>query len=184
MAAQTKSTDERTLRWVLRGTVAVLLLGVAAYLIKGANTTSRPKVESNGATTSRVKGFQQIGFTVRSAEGVTSRHCGLLALTVAQQDQGLMNRTNLGGYDGMLFQFVAPTTVEFYMKDTLIPLSIAWFGSNGRYLSATDMPPCTVVNCPLYGAAGPYTVALEVPEGQLGHVGIGPGSTLTVGGSC
>ncbi len=180
----TAHPDERTLRWVLRTAVALLLVAVATYLIKGADTTNRPRVETDGAGTSRVKGFQQIAFTVRSAGGVTSRHCGLLALTVAQQDQGLMNRTNLAGYDGMLFQFVDPTMIEFYMKDTLIPLSIAWFDASGRYVSGTDMPPCKVVDCPLFCAAAPYTVALEVPEGQLGHVGVGPGSTLSVGGSC
>jgi len=96
-----------------------------------------------------------------------------------------MNRTNLAGYDGMLFQFSAPTTVDFYMKDTLIPLSIAWFDGSGHFVSATDMTPCpTQDNCPLYGAASPYTDALEVPEGGLGRLGIGPGSVLTVGGSC
>jgi uncharacterized membrane protein (UPF0127 family) len=71
------------------------------------------------------------------------------------------------------------------MKDTLISLSIAWFDASGNYVSATDMTPCgSAAVCPLYHAAGPYTVALEVALGQLGHVGVGPGSTLSVGGSC
>ena len=109
----------------------------------------------------------------------------LLALTVPEQEQGLMNRTNLAGYDGMVFQFPAPTTVEFYMKDTLIPLSIAWFDASGRLVSSTDMTPChTQESCQLYGAASQYTDALEVPLGSLGRLGIGPGSVLTVGGSC
>jgi uncharacterized membrane protein (UPF0127 family) len=178
------ATDKR-LRWVFVVATAVLVLAVGVYLIERAHTTKRPTVATNGATTSRVQGFDQIGFSVRSANGSTARHCGLLALTTAQQDQGLMNRTDLAGYDGMLFQFVEPTTVQFYMKDTLIPLSIAWFASNGRYLSATDMTPCGDAKvCPLYGATGAYTVALEVREGQLGHVGVGPGSTLSVGGGC
>ena len=175
---------ERTLRRVLWAAAAILVLAVAAYLTKGVNTTARPKVLTNGATTSRVKGFQQIGFTVRAADGATARYCGLLALTTAQQDQGLMYRTNLAGYDGMLFQFIDPTTIEFYMKDTVIPLSIAWFDAGGHYVSATNMAPCQTAVCPLFGAAAPYTVAIEVLEGGLGHLGIGPGSTLTVGGAC
>jgi uncharacterized membrane protein (UPF0127 family) len=165
--------------------VAIFVLGVAAFLIRGADTTSRPRLDTNGARPSRVAGFDQIGFVVRAADGTTSRHCGLLALTTAQQDQGLMNRTDLAGYDGMLFQFLDPTSTEFYMKDTLIGLSIAWFDQSGRFVSTTDMTPCgTAINCPLYAAADPYTVALEVPTGQLGQVGVGAGSTLTVGGSC
>lgn len=179
------ASDDPRLHWVLRAAVIVLILGVGAYLVKGADTTQRPKVETKGATASRVSGFRQIAFTVRSAEGMTTKHCALLALTVAQQDQGLMNRTDLAGYDGMIFQFVEPTTVEFYMKDTLIPLSIAWFDAAGRFISSTDMAPCsTQADCPLYAAAGAYTDAIEVPQGQLGHLGIGPGSTLSVGGAC
>lgn len=96
-----------------------------------------------------------------------------------------MNRTDLAGYDGMLFEFPAPTTTQFYMKDTLISLSIAWFDAGGHFVSATDMTPClTAAVCPLYQAAAPYTVALEVPAGQLGHLGVGTGSSMTVGGSC
>jgi hypothetical protein len=71
------------------------------------------------------------------------------------------------------------------MKDTLIPLSIAWFDAAGRYVSETDMTPCgSATICPLYHAAAPYTVAVEVAKGGLGHLGIGAGSSLTVGGSC
>jgi uncharacterized membrane protein (UPF0127 family) len=178
--------QERPLRGIYWAALALLVVAVGAFLIKGANTTQRPKVDTNGAAPSRVAGFDQIRFTVRAADGTTTRHCGLLALTTAQQDQGLMNRTDLAGYDGMLFQFVEPTTVEFYMKDTLIPLSIAWFDHTGMLVSSTDMQPCpmAVAVCPLFSAGAPYEVALEVPEGQLGHVGVGIGSVLTVGGAC
>lgn len=96
-----------------------------------------------------------------------------------------MNRTDLAGYDGMLFQFGQPTTVEFYMKNTLIPLSIAWFDASGHFVSSTDMTPCrTQDNCQLYAAVSAYTDALEVSEGGLGRLGIGTGSSLTVGGGC
>jgi uncharacterized membrane protein (UPF0127 family) len=184
MSPVPNSTD-KALRWTYVAAVVLAVLGIIGFLIRGADTTSRPIVETNGATTSRVKGFDQIGFTVRSADGATSRHCGLLALTTAQQSQGLMNRTDLAGYDGMLFQFVTPTTTQFYMKDTLISLSIAWFDASGHFVSSTDMAPCgSAAVCPLFSSAAPYTDAIEVLEGQLGHVGSGPGSTLSVGGSC
>ena len=177
-------TDPR-LRWLLGVSVAIFILAVGLFLIRGANTTKRPKVDSNGAVSSRVAGFDQIGFSLRAADGTTSHHCGLLALTQAQQNQGLMNRTDLAGYDAMLFQFVAPTATQFYMKDTLIPLSIAWFDANGHFVSAADMSPCgTALVCPLYAATSPYTVAIEVTKGGLGHLGAVAGSALAVGGSC
>lgn len=177
--------SDPALRWAIRVALAILVVGVAVYLIRGADTTSRPTIETNGARPSRVAGFDQIGFSVRSPAGARSRHCGLLAITPAQMNQGLMNRTDLAGYDAMLFQFPEATTTQFYMKDTLISLSIAFFDVSGQFVSATDMTPCgAAAVCPLYRATGPYTVAIEVPLGQLGHVGAGPGSTLSVGGSC
>lgn len=187
MAAVTvaPASEASALRWTLRAAVILLVVALAAFLLRGVTRTARPRIDTNGARPSRVAGFQQIGFAVRGANGVTSRHCGLLALTTAQQNQGLMNRTDLAGYDGMLFQWLDPTTTQFYMKDTLISLSIAWFDDNGRFVSATDMAPCgAAATCPLYGARAPYVVALEVPKGQLGPLGVGAGSTISVGGSC
>jgi uncharacterized membrane protein (UPF0127 family) len=175
----------RRIMWVLATALVILALAVGLFLIRGVTTTQRPRVDTNGARPSRVAGFDQIAFTVRASGGAVSRHCGLLALTTAQQDTGLMNRSDLAGYDGMVFQFLDPTTVQFYMKDTLIALSIAWFDTAGRFVSATDMPPCgSAAICPLYAAKAPYVLALEVPQGGLGQVGVGPGSSLSVGGSC
>jgi uncharacterized membrane protein (UPF0127 family) len=156
-------------------------MAVAAALLVACSHQSA----NNGIRPSRVSGFDQVAFSVSAKGGPASRHCGLLALTQAQHDRGLMNRTDLAGYDAMLFQFSAPTTTQFYMKDTLINLSIAWFDAGGRFVSATDMQPCgSATVCPLFGAAAPYTVALEVPRGRLGSLGVAAGSTLTVGGSC
>ena len=114
----------------------------------------------------------------------TSR-CALLAQSALQQEQGLMNQSNLRGYDGMLFVFPADTTVSFYMKDTPLPLSIAWFDTAGRFVSSTDMEPCLdKPDCPTYSAAAPYRYALEVPKGGLGALSIGDGSVISVGGPC
>ncbi|MDP9074349.1 MAG: DUF192 domain-containing protein, partial [Actinomycetota bacterium] len=59
------------------------------------------------------------------------------------------------------------------------------FDVTGRYVSATDMTPCpTADGCPLYGATAAYTLALEVPQGQLSQLGVAAGSTISVGGAC
>src|SRR5207253_5731136 len=102
-----------------------------------------------------------------------------------QRDAGLMFRHDLAGYDGVIFRWTEPTTEQFWMKNTLLPLSIAWFDQSGRFVSATDMVPCPKnANCPLYGAAAPYTIAIEVMKGGLGGLGVGPNSTIHVGGPC
>ena len=155
-----------------------LLLLVATLLV----TTACGSGGGDKAGRSRVDGFGEIAYRV---EGSTARRCALLAETAAQHGQGLMNRRDLAGYDGMLFVFEADTGAQFYMKDTLIPLSIAWFDAAGRFVSSTDMVPClTSSDCPLYPAAGPYRYALEVEKGGLGPLGIGPGTVLSIGGAC
>ena len=70
--------------------------------------------------------------------------CMLLAETEAQHNRGLMQVTDptLGGYDGMLFRFDADTNDQFYMRNTPMPLSIAFIASNGDVVSTTDMAPC------------------------------------------
>ena len=177
-------------RWVViaAGVVLVAVVGFLLFRKLDGGWSSNPV--ANGASPSKsVPGFDQVGFQVGGGSAVTTgagtRHCALLALTRDQQDRGLMNRTDLAGYDGMIFHFPDPTTTQFYMKDTLIPLSIAWFDASGRFVSQTDMPPCPPASvCPLFAAAGPYTDAVEVLQGRLSSIGIGPGSTLAVGGAC
>ncbi len=75
----------------------------------------------------------------------------------------------------MLFRYDEDTNERFWMKDTLIPLSIAFLDAEGRVLVILDMEPCVADPCPLYEAGAPYRMALEVNQGafeQLGaHVG-------------
>ena len=128
-------------------------------------------------------GYTETAFRIAPGPGLT--HCALLADTEAKRQRGLMGRRDLAGYDGMLFVFTTDTTETFYMRNTPLPLSIAWFDASGRFVSSTDMVPCLDRrDCPTYGAARPYRFALEVPRGGLGGLGVGPGATLVSGGTC
>jgi uncharacterized protein len=131
-------------------------------------------------------GFGEVAIGVRQPDGSVSGWCVLLAMTMAQRQQGLMRVEDLGGYSGMLFVFDQDSQASFYMANTPMPLSIAWFDAEGELVSTTDMDPCLDpnANCPTFPADGPYRFALEVPQGGLGDLGIGPGSRLSVGGSC
>jgi len=167
------------LRW---GAGALVLIGLVAFLTIGANRPADPHLLSH-PTRPQVAGFGEISYRIDRAP--TNDRCALLADTDAQQQQGLMNRTDLAGHDGMLFRFQNDTRVGFYMKDTLMPLSIAWFDAEGNFVSETSMEPClTQVDCPNYYAAKPYRYALEVAKGGLVDLGIGQGSHLSVGGAC
>ena len=87
--------------------------------------------------------------------------------------QGLMGVIDLGGLDGMLFVFEETTDVGFWMKDTLIPLDIAFFDSGGAFVAVLTMAPCTDDPCPVYHPSGTYRYAVETPVGDLGFVGEG-----------
>ncbi len=158
--------------------VLVVTAVLTTVVLLGANRPADPQLLS----------FPEISFRIQGGPGdatAAAERCALLADTPEQHQRGLMGRTDLGGKDGMLFRFDTETSTSFYMKDTLIPLSIAWFNSEGVFVSAADMEPCPDdVGCPTYSAAAPYRYALEVPKGGLPGLGVGPGAQLVVGGAC
>jgi uncharacterized membrane protein (UPF0127 family) len=85
----------------------------------------------------------------------------------------------LGGYDGMLFRSDSDTDESFWMRNTPMPLSIAYVGHTGTLVSTADMQPCAdSPDCELYPPAGPYRLAIEVPQGKLGALGIAEGATV------
>jgi uncharacterized membrane protein (UPF0127 family) len=95
-----------------------------------------------------------------------------IAETEQERQAGLMNVMALAENDGMAFLFDQPVTSTFWMKDTLIPLSIAFVGPDGRVVSITDMRPCETDPCPTYAALGPYTFAVEANLGWFKEHGI------------
>lgn len=114
------------------------------------------------------------------------RFCALEADTAAERRQGLMHVTDLGPYDGMLFRFEEPTTGRFWMRNTPMPLSIAFLDDDGRVVGALDMEPCPDgTECPTYGPDRPYRLAIEVPQGHLARIGLDrEGARVQVGGRC
>lgn len=64
-----------------------------------------------------------------------------IAANAAQEERGLMFRTKLGDNDGMLFILPTPQVARFWMKNTLIPLSIAYIDKDGVILEIHDMQP-------------------------------------------
>lgn len=79
--------------------------------------------------------------------------------------QGLMGVESLGSLRGMLFVFPEDTTSGFWMKDTILPLDIAFFAADGSLVGVLSMVPCSGEECPTYRSTGPYRYALEVPAG-------------------
>jgi hypothetical protein len=133
------------------------------------------------------QGSDTIEVTIRDASDAMKSFCLWLASTESQRERGLMKVTDLAGKAGMLFQFEADTQSPFWMFQTVMPLSIAFFDAAGDFVSSADMDPCigsASEKCATYAAAGQYRDAIEVPQGTLGDLGIGPGSAIVDRGSC
>ena len=88
-----------------------------------------------------------------------------VAATAEERRQGLMNVTDLGSLDGMLFAFDAETAGSFWMLDTPLALDIAFFDDEGSYVDHLTMEPCPEEPCERYAAGSAYLYAVEVPAG-------------------
>jgi uncharacterized membrane protein (UPF0127 family) len=97
-----------------------------------------------------------------------------------ERARGLMGRRELAEDAGMVFVFPEPTRGAFWMRDTLIPLSIAFYDGSGTILRILDMEPCRAEPCPLYDPGVAYRGALEVNQGAFERWGVLPGDTLTL----
>jgi uncharacterized protein len=153
-------------------------------------TTSRPDVETKDVRTRAVdpvgdgmrpEGFSTIVAEITSIDGEVCTVCLWLADVADERVRGLMGVTDLGEAVGMAFVFDNPGEGAFVMTGTPTPLSIGWFDVDGGFVSALDMEPCLESDssqCERYRPDGPYVVAIEMLQGELDAIGIGPGSTV------
>jgi uncharacterized protein len=97
-----------------------------------------------------------------------------------ERARGLMGRSSLPENAGMLFVYDEPSAGGYWMKNTLIPLSIAFMAGNGRILRILDMEPCRADPCAVYDPGVTYASALEVNRGALARAGIREGDVLRI----
>ena len=100
-----------------------------------------------------------------------------IASSPGQREQGLMYRKELKDGNGMIFVFERDEIMSFWMKNTLVPLSIAYIAQDGRILEIHDMQPGNL-NPVRSSRSARY--ALEVPQGWFGRAGIVPGDRLDI----
>lgn len=98
-----------------------------------------------------------------------------VAATDAQRQQGLMYRERMAANEGMLFVFDAPASVCMWMKNTFIPLSVAFIDEGGRIANIEDMQPRTTDS---HCARKPIRYALEMNLGWFKQKNIKPGSVI------
>lgn len=92
-----------------------------------------------------------------------------LALTPEQRARGLMFRETLAENAGMLFIFPRESNGGFWMRNTSVPLSIAYLGRDGQVLDIQDMQPFDERS---HRPASRYWLALEVNQGWFAQHGV------------
>jgi uncharacterized protein len=136
---------------------------LAAFLFAGragAQTGPQPRLKTVALTA---------GMHVIQAE---------LALTPEQQQIGMMFRRSMGANEAMLFVEETPAVRCFWMRNTLIPLSIAFIADDGSVVNIADMKPQSDES---HCSTKPVRYALEMNVGWFAKRGIKAGSRIRGG---
>ena len=155
-------------------------LALALALLAGCGSDSRDDAGSGSsgtAATATGTGGPVPTVRARTKEGLVEIRVEV-AEPAEERRTGLMNRASLAPDAGMLFVFPEETRGSFWMKNTLVPLSIAFLDGRGRVLRILDMEPCRRDPCPLYDPDVSYVAALEVNRGAFRRWGVGEGDYL------
>jgi uncharacterized protein len=87
----------------------------------------------------------------------------------------MMHRRTMGANEGMLFVYAQPNRLCFWMRNTLIPLTIAFIADDGRIVHTADMKPLDETS---HCSTEPVRYALEMNQGWFSKKGIRKGDRL------
>jgi uncharacterized membrane protein (UPF0127 family) len=138
-------------------------------LLSRTTAISGREATTEATKTAQVSELRTVTIRTSSREEVRVRV--EIADNAFEHARGLMYRTALAEDRGMLFIFEAEQKPSFTMKNTLIPLSIAFIDSEGRIVDIQDMKPLDD-DPPSYVSAKPAQYALEVNQGFFEERGV------------
>ena len=176
----------------MRASIAILALFLLASLFLAAGcggeegsapsgasgeTTPETTAPETTAPSSGSEAAQATTLAIISSDGTRTEVEVEIADDQAEQQRGLMERTELAENTGMLFVFDREERRSFWMRNTLIPLSIAYIDSEGRIVDIQDMEPRDDIP-PNYVSAEPAQYALEVNQGFFDERGIEVGDEV------
>ena len=159
----------------MRSYLAGLLVAVVSGLLFACGGDARPDGSPAGAQApvpSRAVELRSetasVGITVELADSLSERR------------RGLSGRERLAADTGMLFVNDQDVTVGYHMRDTSIPLSLAFIAADGEILAIVEMEPCRADPCPVYEPPSAYRFGLEVNRGAFSRWGIEAGARLVL----
>ena len=158
--------------------VAVLawLLASAAGLVGGDNPPAM--TDPRAATTSAGAAPATVAYRLEPPAGAPRTVRLEVAADPAARARGLMGRRQVPEGTGMVFLYPEDVAEAYWMKNTLVPLSIAFVAADGQVVSVAEMTPCAADPCPRYTPAGPYRYAVELAAGSFGDAGVGAGARV------
>ena len=177
------------------GTLIVILLLFASAC--GGENSERPTAPAEPGTTVEPGGttvepgvieearanaqpeLPAVTLVIRTSAGEAVEVRAEVADERAERQTGLMGRTELAPDAGMLFVFGRERDLSFWMRNTLIPLSIAYISADGRIVDIQDMEPLDD-EPPSYASAEPARYALEVNQGFFAERGVEVGDTAEI----
>ena len=162
-------------RMILIG--AALVLAACSQSETAGATATASAAPAGGAAEARhpVSGLRVIDLEVRGANKA-HRFRVEVADTAEAQARGLMYRTELGDFEGMIFPSAQPEPRSFWMKNTPLSLDIIFVGPDGCILNiAANTTPYSLEPV---SSAGPASAVLELRAGRAAALGIKPGDAV------
>ena len=158
-----------------------IIFGLAVVLAactpqaQGKSAATTPAAPEAQPSVHPVSGLEVIPLTI-SQNGKVHHFRVEVAQTPAQQERGLMFRTEMGPDEGMIFPLDPPSRISFWMKNTVIPLDIVFIGADHRItnVSANAVPYSLEPRMSDDVASG----VLELNGGRLAELGFTPGATV------
>ena len=152
--------------------------GLAALLACSPQTQAETPVsdaDTAAPSVHPVSGLEIVPLTVTS-DGEKIAFRVEVAETREAQARGLMFRTELGDFEGMIFPYDGTTAQSFWMKNTPLPLDIIFVGPDKRISNiAAETPPYSLES--VY-SVGPVLGVLELRGGRAEELGIEPGDLV------
>jgi len=156
-----------SLRMKIRACISFMMAGLLALSLASCAKPAKAVTDSPNPT------LAAVSIKVGSAELLAE-----IARTETERERGLMFRTSLADGKGMLFVFDKEDRLAFWMKNTRIPLSLAYIASDGSIRQIVDLEPFSLASVE---AERSVRYALEVPRGWFDRAGVKVGDKVELG---